>query len=117
MAKLFIEDLDLGGKRVIMRVDFNVPLKDAAVENDKRLRAALPSIKYVLDQGATGPVPLLPLVVVDVAPAAPPSEPNLSRSGSSSLHPLTAAVAQSHAMQIAVALALRRKMTTTSLFR
>ena len=53
MAKLFIEDLDLGGKRVIMRVDFNVPLKDGKVENDKRLRAALPSIQYVLEQGAS----------------------------------------------------------------
>jgi phosphoglycerate kinase len=53
MAKLFIEDLDLAGKRVIMRVDFNVPVKDGKVENDKRLRAALPSIKYVLDKGAS----------------------------------------------------------------
>jgi phosphoglycerate kinase len=53
MAKLFIEDLDLQGKRVLMRVDFNVPVKDGKVENDKRLRAALPSIRYVLDKGAS----------------------------------------------------------------
>jgi phosphoglycerate kinase len=53
MAKLFIEDLDLAGKRVLMRVDFNVPVKDGKVENDKRLRAALPSIRYVLDRGAS----------------------------------------------------------------
>ena len=53
MAKLFIEDLDLGGKRVIMRVDFNVPVKDGKVENDKRLRASLPSIQYVLGKGAS----------------------------------------------------------------
>ena len=53
MAKLFIEDLDLPGKRVLMRVDFNVPVKDGRVENDKRLRASLPSIRYVLDEGAS----------------------------------------------------------------
>ncbi|MBN2370521.1 MAG: phosphoglycerate kinase [Vicinamibacteria bacterium] len=53
MTKLFIEDLDLKGKRVAMRVDFNVPVKDGKVENDKRLRASLPSIRYVLDHGAS----------------------------------------------------------------
>ena len=53
MAKLFIEDLKLAGQRVLMRVDFNVPVKDGKVENDKRLRASLPSIRYVLDQGAS----------------------------------------------------------------
>ncbi len=53
MAKLFIEDLDLAGKRVIMRVDFNVPLKDGRIDNDKRLRAALPSIQYVVGKGAS----------------------------------------------------------------
>jgi phosphoglycerate kinase len=53
MAKLFIEDLDLKGKRVIMRVDFNVPIKDGKVENDKRLRASLASIQYVLGKGAS----------------------------------------------------------------
>jgi len=52
MGKLFIEDLDLTGKRVIMRVDFNVPIKDGKVDNDKRLRASLPSIQYVLGKGA-----------------------------------------------------------------
>ncbi len=39
MGKLLIEDLQLKGKRVVMRVDFNVPVKDGKVENDKRLRA------------------------------------------------------------------------------
>jgi len=53
MAKLFIEDLELAGRRVVMRVDFNVPVKDGKVENDKRLRASLPSIRYVLDKGAS----------------------------------------------------------------
>lgn len=53
MAKLFVEDLALAGRRVLMRVDFNVPVKDGRVENDKRLRASLPSIRHVLDQGAS----------------------------------------------------------------
>jgi phosphoglycerate kinase len=53
MAKLFIEDLKLEGRRVIMRVDFNVPIKDGQVDNDKRLRASLPSIEYVLTHGAS----------------------------------------------------------------
>jgi phosphoglycerate kinase len=53
MAKLFVEDLDLKGKRVISRVDFNVPIRDGKVDNDKRLRASLPTIEYMLDQGAS----------------------------------------------------------------
>ncbi|MFC1584768.1 phosphoglycerate kinase [Fibrobacterota bacterium] len=52
MAKLFIEDLELRGKKVITRVDFNVPLEGGKVDNDKRLRASLPTIKYLMDQGA-----------------------------------------------------------------
>jgi len=51
MNKLTVEDLDLKGKRVLMRVDFNVPLKGAMVADDKRIRAALPTIKYITNAG------------------------------------------------------------------
>ncbi len=50
--KLFVEDLDAVGKRVIVRVDFNVPLKDGVVESDKRLKESLPTIKYLAGKGA-----------------------------------------------------------------
>jgi phosphoglycerate kinase len=50
--RLFVEDLQPQGKRVIVRVDFNVPLKDGVVESDKRLKESLPTIKYLRDKGA-----------------------------------------------------------------
>src|ERR1700746_3150413 len=52
MNKLTIDDLDLKGKRVFIRVDFNVPLKDAIVTDDTRIRETLPTVRLAIQKGA-----------------------------------------------------------------
>ncbi|MBN2002361.1 MAG: phosphoglycerate kinase [Anaerolineae bacterium] len=52
MNKKTIRDVDLKGKRVLMRADFNVPIQNGAISDDKRIKATLPTINYILEQGA-----------------------------------------------------------------
>src|SRR5262245_46618250 len=52
MSKLSIRDLDISGKRVFIRVDFNVPLEGGKVADDTRVKAAIPTIQYAIDKGA-----------------------------------------------------------------
>jgi len=52
MNKKTIKDVDLAGKRVFLRVDFNVPISDGVIEDDTRIRGALPTIKYAIEHGA-----------------------------------------------------------------
>ena len=53
MNKKTLQDVELKGKRVIMRVDFNVPVKDGVIKDDTRIKGALASINYVLDNGGS----------------------------------------------------------------
>ena len=52
MAKLSIRDLDVNGKEVLMRVDFNVPLEGGVITDDTRIQGAVPSIQHLLKGGA-----------------------------------------------------------------
>lgn len=59
LNKKTIEDIDVAGKKVLVRCDFNVPLKDGVITSDKRIVSSLPTIKYLLDHQCQGD-PLLP---------------------------------------------------------
>jgi len=52
MSKMTVKDLDVKGKRVLVRVDFNVPIKDGVITDDNRMVSALPTINYLLENGA-----------------------------------------------------------------
>src|SRR5919112_3995222 len=52
MNKKTIKDIDIKGKRIFIRVDFNVPIKNGKIEDDTRIRGALPTIGYAVEQGA-----------------------------------------------------------------
>ena len=60
MSVIKMTDLDLAGKRVLIRQDLNVPIKDGKVASDKRVRASMPTIKHCIKAGAK--------VIVDVSP-------------------------------------------------
>ena len=53
MAKVSVEQVDLAGKRVFLRVDFNVPLDGARITDDTRITAALPTVRHCLEAGAS----------------------------------------------------------------
>ena len=52
MAKKTLSDIDIKGKTVLMRVDFNVPIIEGIITDDNRVVQALPSIQYIVDQGS-----------------------------------------------------------------
>ena len=71
--KLAITDLDLKGKRVLIRVDFNVPIQEGKITNPARIVAALPTIKYAIENGKSALLPIEDAPLIDIHQAPPRS--------------------------------------------
>ena len=69
--KLAITDLDLKGKRVLIRVDFNVPIQEGKITNPARIVAALPTIKYAIENGMSALLPIEDAPLIDTHQAPP----------------------------------------------
>ena len=52
MSKIIVNNVDVKGKRVFVRVDFNVPIKNGIISDDRRIREAIPTIQHLINQGA-----------------------------------------------------------------